>query len=137
MKRTLALALAFILISPAALPVHAAESGLRQEADITNALLVISVADKIRRSCSSLGANLFRARSLVNSVRETARERGYSEAEIDHYINDKSNRAEMRGMRNEYFSSKGASNLDPDSLCVLGKAEIASGSQIGRLLRER
>ncbi|MEM6578997.1 MAG: DUF5333 domain-containing protein [Pseudomonadota bacterium] len=119
------------------LPAQAAQNGLRQEADINNALLVISVADKIRRSCDSIGANLFKARSLVNNVKDLAVERGYSEDEIRSYIYDKANRAEMRGMRNEYFASKGASNLDAESLCVLGRSEIASNTQIGRLLRQR
>lgn len=129
--------LALVVAAGLALPATAAQSGLRQEADITNALLVISVADKIRRACDSIGANLFKARSLVNNVKELALERGYSEAEIDHYINDKANRAEMRGMRNEYFASKGANNFDAESLCVLGRDEIASNTQIGRLLRQR
>ncbi|MEM9843863.1 MAG: DUF5333 domain-containing protein [Pseudomonadota bacterium] len=132
-RRLTALFLALCL----ALPANAAQSGLRQEADINNALLVISVADKIRRACDSIGANLFKARSLVNNVKELALERGYSEGEIDSYINDKANRAEMRGLRNDYFEAKGASNLDAQSLCVLGRSEIASSTQIGRLLRLR
>lgn len=126
-----------VLVLCLALPAHAAQSDLRQEADINNALLVISVADKIRRSCDSIGANFFKARSLIKNLTELAIERGYSEEEIKNYIYDKSNRAEMRGMRNEYFQSKGASNLDAESLCVLGRTEIASSSQIGRLLRLR
>jgi len=117
--RGVAIALSLCL----ALPAHAAQSGLRQEADITNALLVISVADKIRRECDSIGANLFKARSLINNIKDLALERGYSEAEIETYIYDKANRAEMRGMRNDYFTSKGASNLDAESLCVLGRSD--------------
>ncbi len=131
--RMMALALSACL----AVPVSAAQPGLRQEADINNALLVISVADKIRRDCASIGANLFKARSLINNVKELALERGYSEDEINRYIRDKANRAEMRGLRNEYFAAQGASNLDSQSLCVLGRAEIARQTQIGRLLRQR
>lgn len=129
--------LAAALAAVVAVPSQAAQGALKDEADINNALLVISVADKIRRECDSIGANLFKARSLVRSVNKLALERGYSQSEIDLYINDKANRAEMRGLRNAYFNSNGASNLDPDSLCVLGRSEIASSSQIGRLLRQR
>ncbi|MEM6375352.1 MAG: DUF5333 domain-containing protein [Pseudomonadota bacterium] len=129
--------LAAALAAVVAVPSQAAQGALKDEADINNALLVISVADKIRRECDSIGANLFKARSLVRSVNKLALERGYSQSEIDQYINDKANRAEMRGLRNAYFNTNGASNLDPDSLCVLGRSEIASSSQIGRLLRQR
>ncbi|MEM7073821.1 MAG: DUF5333 domain-containing protein [Pseudomonadota bacterium] len=133
MKYVIATALALGL----ALPAGGARADLSEEADINNALLVLAVADKIRRECSSIGGRLGRAQSLAGSARSLARERGYSEAEIDTYINSSANKAAMRERRNAYFQSKGASNLDPASLCVLGNSEIASGSQIGRLLRAR
>ena len=114
-----------------------AQSGLHQEKDINDGLLVVAVADKIRRECGSIGARIFRARSYVISLREMAEDRGYSEDEIDTYINDKANKAEMRERRNAYFKSRGASNLDPDSLCVLGHAEMNNGSRIGALLKAK
>ena len=113
------------------------DSGLYRENDINQGLLVIAVADKIRRSCDSISGRLFTARSYVNSLKDVAESRGYSEAEIDSYINDKAGKAEMRLRRNAYFESKGASNLDHDSLCVLGRAEIANQSQIGKLLKAK
>ena len=60
-----------------------------------------------------------------------------SRAEIEAYINDDVEKAEMRERRNAFFKARGASNLDPESLCTLGRAEIARNSQIGYLLREK
>lgn len=114
-----------------------AQSGLSAEKDINDGLLVIAVADKIRRSCDSISARIFRARSYATNLKELAATRGYSNTEIDTYIENDDNKAAMRERRNEYFKSKGASNLDAESLCVLGRAEIQKQSQIGALLKAK
>ncbi|WP_135503442.1 DUF5333 domain-containing protein [Roseovarius aestuariivivens] len=122
----------------AASGVHArANDGLASERDINDGLLVIAAADKIRRACDSIGGRLITARSYATQLKNLAMERGYSEREIEAYINDKAEKAKMREKRNAYFASKGASNLDPESLCVLGRDEIARGTRIGQLLRAK
>jgi hypothetical protein len=112
-----------------------AGSGLRNEADINDGLFVVAVADKIRRDCDAISPRIFRAYTFMNKLKDAALARGYSEDEIDAYINDDAEKAKMRERRNAYFRSKGASNLDPESLCALGRAEIAKDSRVGRLLR--
>ena len=114
-----------------------AQSGLHNETDINQKLLIVSVADKINRACDSIGARYFKAHAFVKNLKAEAESRGYSSYEIDRYIEDKANRAEMRKRRNAYFKSKGASNLDPQSLCVLGRAEISQNTQIGVLLKAK
>ncbi len=114
-----------------------AQAGLEDEKDINQGLLVIAAADKIRRACDSIGGRLFRAQSYANSLKDLAADRGYSDDEIDAYVNDKQEKAKMRERRNAYFESKGASNLDAQSLCVLGQDEIARGTQIGQLLKAK
>ncbi len=133
MISTLILSLALIGNSVGA----SAQSGLYQEKDINDGLLVIAVADKIRRGCDRISARIFRARSYATNLKELAASRGYSDAEIDEYIENDENEAKMRARRNAYFKARGASNLDPESLCVLGQAEIQKQSQIGVLLRLR
>lgn len=135
MHRTVALILGLAVAGGAA--AASAESGLRDEADINAGLLDLAVADKIRRECGDIGARFFRAQNYVNDLKEIAEERGYSRDEIDTYINDDAEEARMREKRNAYFEARGASNLDAASLCVLGRAEIAQGSRIGRLLRAK
>lgn len=132
-SKVLSMTLAAIM-ALAALPAHA---GLKDEKVINDGLLYIAAADKIRRECGSIGGRLFKAQAYANALKKAAAERGYSDEEIDAYVNDKANQAAMRERRNAYFKSKGASNLDPASLCVLGQAEMANGSRIGRLLRAK
>ncbi len=114
-----------------------AASGLKSETDLNNGLLVAAVAEKIQRECGSIGARMFRARAYANQLKEQAEARGYSMAEIEAYVDDSDEKRKMRERRNAYFKSKGASNLDPDSLCVLGHAEINANSPVGQLLRAK
>lgn len=135
MKRIAAPVLALALAANAA--AASADAGLRNEADINEGLLIMAVADKIRRECGSIGGRLFRAQSFANDLEKAAMKRGYTQAEIDAYINNDREKQRVRERRNAYFQSRGASNLDAESLCVLGRAEIAQGSLIGHLLRAK
>jgi hypothetical protein len=115
----------------------AAPNSLAEEGDINAGLLAIASADKIRRACGDISPRFWRARSYVNQLKDMARARGYSEAEIDAYINDDTEQDKMRARRNAYFESKGASNLDADSLCRLGRDEIKNRSRIGSFLKAK
>lgn len=115
----------------------AASAGLKEETDLNNGLLVAAVAEKIQRECGTIGARMFRARAYANELKEKAEARGYTMAEIEAYVDDSDEKRKMRERRNAYFKSKGASNLDPESLCVLGHAEIKKNSPVGQLLRAK
>ena len=112
-------------------------AGLAEEADINEGLVAIAAADKIRRECNSIGGRMFKAQRFANDLKDVARARGYSDSEIDSYLDSKAERARVRELRNVYFESQGASNLDPASLCTLGYAEMARQSRIGNLLRAK
>lgn len=114
-----------------------AQAGLANEDDINQALLIVAVADKIRRGCDSISARYFKARAFANKLKEKAVERGYSDAEIEAYVTNSENKAAMRLRRNAYYKKHGASNLDHESLCVLGHKEIRKKSQIGMLLKAK
>ena len=98
---------------------------------------MIAAADKIRRECSTISGRMFKAQRYAGVLRDVAQARGYSRAEIDAFLDSKAERAKVREQRNLDFESQGASNLDPQSLCVLGHAEIAKQSRIGHLLKAR
>lgn len=114
-----------------------ASADLKDEKDLNNGLLIAAVAEKIQRECPSIGARMFKAHIYANTLKEQAEARGYTMAEIEAYVDDSDEKRKMRERRNAYFKSKGASNLDPDSLCVLGHAEIKKNSPIGQLLRAK
>ncbi len=115
----------------------AARADLAAEKDINAGLLAVAAADKIRRECGDMSGRFWAARSYANQLKDMAIKRGYSEAQIDAYIDDSAEKAKMRERRNAYFESKGASNLDAASLCRLGRDEIKNRSRIGSFLKAK
>ncbi|MCQ0092624.1 DUF5333 domain-containing protein [Roseovarius sp. M141] len=116
---------------------NAARADLAGEKDINAGLLAIAAADKIRRECNDFSGRFWAARSYVTQLKGMAAKRGYTEAQIDAYVNDDAEQAKMRERRNAYFKSKGASNLDAASLCQLGREEIKNRSRIGSFLKAK
>src|SRR5690554_530754 len=110
---------------------------LANEKDINAGLLTMSIANKIRRECPTISGRLWEARAYANQLKDMAKQRGYTNAQIDSYINDSAEKAKMRERRNAYYKSKGASNHDPASLCRLGLEEIKNGGQIGAFLKAK
>lgn len=110
---------------------------LASEHDINTGLFNVAVADRIRKKCDDIAPRYFTALGYLQSLKAEARKRGYSDAEIDRYINDDAERAKMEERRNAYIRDSGADPTDRASLCRLGRQEIARQSQIGQLLKAR
>ena len=130
----LSAALAVVFAGPLAASERA---GLANEKEINDALVIMAAAEKIQRECGSLRGRLFRARSFGERVVDMAVTKGYTESEIRAFVDNDTEKARVRAERNAYFASRGASNKDPESLCVLGYSEIAQGSPIGYFLKKK
>jgi len=131
--KTLAIfAAAATLSTPAA-----AQSGLAGERDINNGLFVFAMANEIRKACDDISPRMFRALNFRNDLYAKARAKGYSDGQIDAYIDNKAEQAKMKARGNQYLSQFGASLSDKASLCRVGRSEIRKRSQIGNLLRAK
>lgn len=133
MRLIITTVLAFGLIGTAGI----ARADLAAEKDINAGLLTVAIADKIRRDCSEVSAKFWAARSYANQLKGMALKRGYTEAQIDAYINSDAEQDKMRARRNAYIKSKGASNKDAASLCRLGRDEIKNRSHVGSFLKAK
>lgn len=115
----------------------ASAGSLAQETEINLGLFHLSVADEIRKRCDEIHPRYFKAINYMESLKKAALRRGYSEAEIDRYIHDKTEKAKMRARSDAYIRAQGAAPNDGPSLCILGHEEIAKQSPIGALLKAR
>ena len=111
--------------------------GLQDEIQINNGLLAVGIADEIRNRCDSISARTFTALGFLNSLKRSARSKGYSNDEINRYTKSKTEKAKMRKRGQAYLAQNGASTSDAASMCRLGRAEIKKRSKIGVLLRAR
>lgn len=131
------LLMAFLFVAATATVADARAQTLAQEDDINAGLFNVAVAQKIRKQCDEITPRYFTALGYLQSLKTMALKRGYSEAEIDRYINDDAEKNRMDARRNAYIRASGAQPDDAASMCRLGRQEIARQSQIGQLLKAR
>ena len=112
-----------------------AKPSLRDVPAVYNALLAVGLADEIRNQCPNITARYFKALRFVYTVRDKAREMGYSDAEIEAYRSSDAEKAHMKAEGDAYLSANGVTVGNKQSYCTLGRAEIKKSSQIGALLR--
>lgn len=112
-----------------------AKPHLRDVPQIDGTILAVGIADEIRKNCPDISARLFRAYSVINGLKSTARGLGYSDEEIDAYRKSDTEKARLKDERKAYLDAAGVLADAPETYCLLGRAEIEKGGQIGTLLR--
>lgn len=112
-----------------------AQSALKDEAAVRDGIIDVGIAYEISQNCDNISARTFRGIGFLRSLRTTARDLGYTDAEIDAYIDDRAEQRRLEGIAREQLASLGAVTGDPASYCAVGQAQIAANSRIGWLLR--
>jgi Family of unknown function (DUF5333) len=133
---------AFGILGPAALflalalPVGAqALPPLADNAHVTDRLVAARVADRIRKTCPTISARLFRAYSQARALEQYARDRGYSEAEIKAFLKNPGEKKKIYARAEAYLAKNGATGGKTQAFCALGLKEIGRGTVAGSLLR--
>ena len=115
----------------------AAREPLSTEAYVNQQLIAARVADRIRRECPSINANMVRAFAAAQSLKAYAQRKGYPEAEIDAFLKDRAQRQRIYAEAEAYMAARGVRAGDVQSYCALGQAEIDARSTIGSLIRRK
>ena len=108
---------------------------LRDVDHIREGLISVGIAYEISEVCPNLRARTLRGLAFLNSLRSHARGLGYSNAEIETFVDDRAEQAALEATARERLRAKGAIAGDPQSYCMVGRSEIGAKSDIGRLLR--
>ncbi len=126
---------AFLVMALSAGSAVWAKPPLREVAVIDNGLMAVAIADAIRKSCDNIDARLFRAYSALSTLKTLARERGYTEKEVERYVTSKDEKARMKAKAEAFLQENGVAPGDSAALCRFGQREIQSQTEIGQLLR--
>ena len=112
-----------------------AKPPLREVAEIDNALMHVAIADAIRKSCDGINARLIRAYSELNRLKSIARDKGYTDDEVEAYVTSKSEKARMKDKAEQFLQENGVRSDDIPALCRFGQEQIQAQTEIGQLLR--
>lgn len=127
-----AAALAAALAAPSAV-----RADLSEEADINAGLVVIAAGNMIRKRCPEIEARMVLAFGYMRELKGLANERGYTDAVIRAYVEDDAAKDVVEDSARAYLAARGLGAGSATAHCRVGRAEIAAGTQIGRLLRAR
>ncbi len=131
MKRMMIFAVTVALATPAfALP------PLSENTYVNDRLIQARVADRIRKECDAISARFAYAYSQARALKRYAQQQGYSDAEIEAFLDSKDDKARVKAAAEAYLAANGAVAGDPASFCAIGVKEIAAGSVAGSLIYE-
>ncbi|MGD9293743.1 MAG: DUF5333 domain-containing protein [Roseobacter sp.] len=111
-----------------------AQPPLGEVQEIHDGYFWLWMANKIRKECPAISPNLFDAQQAIDGLKQDARDLGYTEQQIDEYIESDAEKDRFRERRAKYFKSRGYKRTE-DGYCALGREEIERNSTIGVLLR--
>jgi len=107
---------------------------IRAMTEIRDGLAVIAIGDLIRKTCPTIGAQWFNVWRFGRRLQRLAREAGYSEDQIERYVENDTEKDYYLGLAHRWLAERGAREGEPESYCRVGHAEIERGSQLGVLL---
>lgn len=112
-----------------------AQVPLAQQTEISEGLIAAAIAYEIGDKCDSLDARILRGIAFLNGLRDRAGELGYTDAEIEAYMDDRAEKRRLEAEARARLAAMGGVVDAWETYCAVGEAEIAAQSQIGRLLR--
>ena len=136
MTRILAAA-ALAAVTLTSVPAQAQQTPLSQEKYINDRLIAARIADRIRRECSSYTPRMVYAFNQARALKRYAQGKGYSNAEIDAFLDSREERRRIYAVAEDYLTRKGAKAGDAQSYCAVGQQEFANNSYIATFLVAR
>lgn len=113
-----------------------AAAGLADEPRVTEPLVIVGMADQLRKTCGSVDARMVRAYTYLRGIARVALDLGYDRATIEAYIEDRGQKARLRAVAAERLAARGVRAGDEAAHCRLAREEIAADTAVGRLLRD-
>ncbi|MEM9853767.1 MAG: DUF5333 domain-containing protein [Pseudomonadota bacterium] len=124
-----------LVLAPLSTPLVARSPG--DIAEVRNGLLAVAVGDAIQENCGSINPRMIRVLSLRNRLLSAAKAQGFSNEEIEAFVDDAVARANLEAEAQRYLAQEGVLSGDEASYCALGAREIAAKTTVGRLLHAK
>ena len=126
-----AIALACVITVSAA----SAQAALKDVAYVRDGIVHVGMAYELSERCDGLRARLFRGLGFLQSLKRHASDLGYSDEEIDDYVNDRDEKKRLEAIARTQLIALGVVEGEEASYCAVGRAQIAANTRVGWLLR--
>jgi hypothetical protein len=112
-----------------------AQTELKDVTRVRDGIVYVGMAYELSEQCSDLSARLFRGLSFLQSLKDHARQLGYSDAEIDAYIDDNAEKDRLETIARAQLVRLGVVEGNEDTYCAVGRQQIEANTRVGWLLR--
>jgi hypothetical protein len=134
--KPLLLATVFAVLATSAFSaVPARAQTLREDAHVTEKLVAAQAGDILRNACPKARARMFVVFGEMMSLKSYAKSQGYDEPTVKAFLADKAEKKRIRQLANAYLAKAGFIKGDEASACATARAEVASATFTGSLLR--
>lgn len=120
-----------------ALVASAADARTRLQDDkvIEDGLRIVAIGKMLDENCEAIAPRRFKALGFALSLQRRAKSMGYTDAEIDAYLESDSDKDRIKGLARSYLKERGVNFSDPTSYCAVGRTEIQEQTSVGQFLR--
>ena len=102
---------------------------------VTEGLIAAGIAVELGDQCGSVSVRRLRGINFLFGLKRHLEDLGYSNAEIDAYIDNRTEKASLETIAQQRLNALGARSGDEETYCTVARTQIAQDTQIGRLLR--
>ena len=102
---------------------------------VTEGLIAAGMAIELGDNCTGVSVRLLRGLNFLQGLKSHMQSLGYSNAEIDAYIDNRSEKARLETIARQRLNALGVRTDDASSYCTVARGQIELGTQVGQFLR--
>lgn len=102
---------------------------------VTEGIIAAGIAVELSDQCDSVRIRYLRGINFLQGLKSHLKSLGYSDADIDAYIDDDVEQDRLEAIARARLADLGAVVGNAESHCAVARAQIAQGTQVGQLLR--
>ena len=102
---------------------------------VTEGLIAAGMAIELDDNCGDVRVRMLRGLNFLQGLKNHLQDLGYSNAEIDAYIDNRTEKQRLETLARQRLNALGVRSDDPSSYCTVAQAQIVADTQVGQLLR--
>ena len=108
---------------------------LSQDRTIEDGLALVAIGNDLRKNCDAVSPKYLKSYNFVRGLHTRAKALGYTDDEIEAYLDSDSDKERVGARARAYLESRGAEYDRPATFCTVARAEVADGTSVGSFIR--
>ncbi|MEO1154741.1 MAG: DUF5333 domain-containing protein [Pseudomonadota bacterium] len=108
---------------------------LPEDRAVEDGLTLVAIGNELRKNCEAVSPRYLKTYNFVRGLHSRAKSLGYSESEIEAYLDSDPDKARVDARARAYLVARGVDYDNPETFCTVARAEIERGTSVGSFLR--